>query len=147
MLDPLTAVSLAGTVVQFVDFTAKIVSKAREFSGAASGHAQGVSSPQILAADLMSLSEKLKGGLQATSNEGLSDDDQALKEVCNGCIQLSEKMLQRLKSLNVREGDGKFRVMLQASRSVWSQRELDDLANDLARFRGQLQLRVFASFK
>lgn len=147
MLDPLTAVSLAGTVVQFVDFTAKIVSKAQEFSSTASGDGQGVSPHQILTADLLSLSEKLKDGLQETSNEGLSDDDQALKDVCNGCIQLSEKMLRRLKSLHFREGDGTFKVMLQASRSIWSQRELDHLANDLARFRGQLQFRVLASFR
>jgi uncharacterized protein with von Willebrand factor type A (vWA) domain len=148
MLDPLTAVSLAATVVQFVDFTSKVVSKTVELRNSAYGSSNEVYSAEAVTSNLVNLSEKLKDGLRTAGAKGpLLEDDQALEDLCNACIDVSEKMLHRLKGLKVQQGDGKWKTMIQAIKTVWSQKELDELLTQLERFRSQLQLHVFVKFK
>lgn len=148
MLDPLTAVSLASAVVQFVDFSCKIVSKSRQLGAATRGAKIEASNSEVVTRDLLKLSEKMKEKLaNAVADESPSDDDQALEEICNGCIGVSETLLARLEKLKVQKGDGKWRVGLQAARSMWSEKELDELSRQLATFRSHLELRVFVSFR
>lgn len=148
MLDPLTAVSLAATVVQLVDFTAEVVSKTVELRNSAYGSSNEVYSAEAVTRNLVRFSEKLKDGLRNAGARGpLLEDDQALEDLCNACIGVSGEMLHRLEGLKVQQGDGKWKTMIQAIKTVWSQRELEDLSTQLERFRSQLQLHVFVKFK
>ena len=146
MLDPLTAIGLASSIVQFVDFSGKVLSKARELSQSRRG-----STTDAYAAvprDLLQLSEKLRDGLRtARQDESPSESDKALEALCDRCIGVSEKMLARLENLRVGQDDSKWKVVLQAARTVWSKKELDELSDQLDVFRSQLQLRVFVSFR
>lgn len=121
MLDPLTAVSLATTVVQFVDFTSKVISKTSELRNSAYVNSNEVYSAEVVTSNLVNLSEKLKDGLRIAEATGpLLEDDQALENLCNACIGVSEKMLHRLKGLKIQQGDGKWKTMIQAIKTVWS---------------------------
>jgi len=71
----------------------------------------------------------------------------ALAALCDGCIAVSEKMLARLESLKVGDGDRKWKVVIQAARTVWSKKDLDELSGQLDAFRSQLQLHIFVSFR
>lgn len=147
MLDPLTAVSLAGTIVQFVDFSGKIISKVKELKSSAGGSSHDQFNYEIIAKDLLALSQRLKDGTRSTGAGQLSADDQALEDVCDGCISLSNSMLGRLKSLKINHGDENFKVVQQALRAAWTEKEIEGMSAQLAEFRSQLQLRIFTSFK
>jgi hypothetical protein len=113
MFDPLTAVPLAGTVVQFVEFATTVISKTRELRNtlAASSNAEEISSYASLTKDLQFVSEKLKDGISAIDTNALpSEDNRALEEVCNRCIKTSRK--KRLNSLIVLDGDGGLKIIL-----------------------------------
>jgi len=148
MLDPLTAVSLAATVVQFVDFTSKVISKTKELRNATHGASNTFSSIEIVTTDLHTLSEKLASGVQKIAEAGQqSENERALGELSSRCIRLSEKLINRMKDYNAQKGDGGLKVIFKATKAVWSRKELDDLTIELDQFRNQLQLRVFLSFK
>ena len=144
----MTAVSLASAVVQFVDFSCKIVSKSKQLNAAARGGGMEANNSEIVTRDLLKLSENMKEKLShAVGDESPSEDDQALEEICTRCIGVSETLLARLEKLKVQQGDGKWRLTLQATRSVWSEKELDELSRQLTTFRSQLELRVLVSFR
>jgi hypothetical protein len=145
MLDPLTAISLAGNVVQFVDVIAKIISKTQELS--LHGATQAAYNAEIVIQDLLRLSKKLKDGARAASAIPQTDDDKALEELCNGCINLSERVMKRLDKLKLGEGNSKRLAFVHALKGVWSQKELEVEEAQLTAYRSQLEFRVLTSFR
>jgi hypothetical protein len=147
MLDPLTAISLAGNVLQFVDFGSKVISKTRELTKSSNGTTQGAYNAEILVRDLKRVSEQLKGGVRAASVALRTDDDKALEDLCNGCISLSDSIIKRLEKLKLGEGAGKRQAFLHALKDVRSQKELENDEAQLATYRRQLEFRVLNSFR
>lgn len=147
MLDPLTALSLAGTVVQFVDFGSKIISKNKELARSSIGISDEAINHEIIINDLLRLTKSLKEQLQTANSNPPDDDDQSLRVVCLGCIELSERILTRLESLKVEPNAGRRKIFRLAVRAVWSQKEMDKLLLQLDDFRNQMELHVLVSFK
>lgn len=147
MLDPLTAISLAGNVAQFVDFSSSIVSRTRELTKSSYGATQEAYNAEILIRDLVRITEQVKDGARTASASSPEEEDKALEGLCDGCIILSERMIKRLEKLKLEEGAGKRRAFLHALKSVWSQRELESEESQLATYRSQLEFRVLTSFR
>jgi molecular chaperone GrpE (heat shock protein) len=147
MLDPLTAISLAGNVAQFVDFSSKIVSRTRELTKSSHRATQEAYNAEILVRDLVRVTEKVKDGARAARASSPAEEDKALEDLCDGCIILSERMIKRLEKLKLEEGAGKRRAFLHALKSVWSQKELESEESQLATYRSQLEFRVLTSFR
>jgi hypothetical protein len=148
MLDPVTALAVVTSVVQFVDFSSKVISKAVELSRSANGTTQDASNYEIVTRDLLRLSEGLRERAAASSAERpKTEADQALNDVCNGCISLSETMLEGLEGLKVQDGAGKISLFGRAVKSVWSRSELKEMALQLATYREQLELHVLVSLR
>ncbi|CZR56297.1 uncharacterized protein PAC_06185 [Phialocephala subalpina] len=151
MLDPLTAISLAGNVMQFLDFSGKVIVKAKELGISTHGATQGVNTLEIVTRDLLSLTQRLKDDLRSASlsdtGRGLVREEETLKELCDGCILLSKKMIERLERLKPASGAGRRKTLKLAAMTVWSQNELDELADQLDAYRSQLELRVLLSFR
>lgn len=146
-MDPLTSISLAGTIVQFVDFGGKVISKVKDLKNNVGGNSRDLFNSELIAKDLLTLSQRLRDGTHPHSADRLSADDQALEDLCDGCITLSKRMLQRLQSLEVSQGAGNFQVLQQAIKAVWSEKEIESMSTQLGEFRDQLQLRILTSFK
>ena len=128
MLDPLTSISLAGTIVQFVDFGGKVISKVKDLKSSADGSSHNLFNSELVARDLLTLSQRLRDGTRLYRADRLSADDHALEDLCDGCIALSRSMLERLKSLKVNQGAGNFKVVQQALRAVWSEKEIESMS-------------------
>jgi hypothetical protein len=108
MLDPVTTLAVVTSIVQFVDFGWKVISKPVELSRSANGTTQDASNYEIVTRDLLRLRESLRVEAAASSAERpKTEADQALKDVCNGCISLSETMLEHLEGLKVHDGAGR----------------------------------------
>ncbi len=57
MLDPLTALSIASSIVQFVDYGSKLLSKSYELYESADGTTIGNAELEVIAKDLQDLNE------------------------------------------------------------------------------------------
>ncbi|PVH83511.1 hypothetical protein DL98DRAFT_615812, partial [Cadophora sp. DSE1049] len=148
MLEPLTAFSLAGTVVQFVDFSCKIFSTAKELSQSKNGTSEEIYNHEVITRDLLGMSEKLETSVQEDFVEGVSygGSDQALKKLCEGCQSLSKTMLKRLEKLKIQDGAGKRTTLKQAVKTMWSQKEIGQIAAQLATYQRQMETHVLVAF-
>lgn len=137
-MDPISAVSLAGTVVQLVDFSIKIVSKSSELYRSGSDGPVENQSIDKATKDLTKLNDQLK-------DSSVSDSD--LLELCKACGDAADELLTALSKVKV---DGKGRTwqsFRKALRSIWSKEEIQELEKRLARFRDELNLRLTAGLR
>jgi chromosome segregation ATPase len=146
VLDPLSALSLAGTIVQFVDFTSKLVSNGCHIYGSANDASAENLELEAITKDLSQLNIRLK---QRDRLGGLTQDEQSLEDLSNQCTQIADNLTVRLEKLKV-EKDAKHRrwkSFRQALKSVWNEKDLNELAARLSGFRDQLQFHILVSLK
>ncbi len=89
-MDPLSTLSLVSSIVQFVDFSAKIISGAKEIYESASGLTQD---DEILQ---NSINEMQRFSLRPTpsTNEPQTDDERELHGLATECRTLSNAILE-----------------------------------------------------
>jgi hypothetical protein len=63
MLDPITAIGVAGNIVQFVDFAIKLLSKSKEIYQSADGASVEYRSLEAIAANLSRMTDRLRKDL------------------------------------------------------------------------------------
>jgi len=133
-MDPLTAVGLAGTIVQFVDFTTKIVSKSTELYRSGRGVLAENANIETTTADLKELNSRLE---QTTA---VHDPD--LQALCQACGEVADQLLTALAKLRVTCQGQKWQSLRKALRSIWSKEDITQLEQRLASFRSELNLRI-----
>ncbi|CZR68584.1 uncharacterized protein PAC_18483 [Phialocephala subalpina] len=166
-MDPITAVSLAGTVVQFVDFTTKLISTVRQLYSKGQPDSDAVAAKsatqiQQLAAsavtDLHDYQLTLQEGLTSdTASQSLARDEEILKALCilfsisYECTYEAGALIRLLDKLKVPAnagGDTVYRgwkSLKQALMSVCSRGEIERLEQKLSDYRTQVNSQVLIS--
>jgi hypothetical protein len=150
-MDGLSALSIAASVAQFLEFGCSLVSKSKEIYHSVDGALPRNISAEHATRRLIELSEVIKAGLVLDSHQpdlALNVDD-ALRSICDGCIAASETLLSKLDKLKVQNGQGmrRFKSVRQALKSVWSQKSLDELAERLQYFRREMDAHILVSLR
>jgi hypothetical protein len=136
-MDPLTALGLASNIVQFVDFTSKIISATHSLYRSAAGAKTEHSELEKVAKSLRSLADQATPpSFQKTKS--LSAEDLALIELGELCRGVSDELLCVLQSLKVKGSKRGWKSFYQALRSEWKQREIAALQIRLDRIGGVL---------
>jgi hypothetical protein len=149
MLDPLTALSLAGNIIHIVDFSSKLVNKGREIYRAVDGALSENLEIEIVAKDLTTLVQKLMNHTGSDGHTSVSSTDLAdseLHQICENCKSISTKLLAKLQEIKVKGKHRQWKSFRQALKSVWTKDEIDGLARRLAVFRNQLQFHIMVSY-
>lgn len=146
MLDPLSALSLAAAIVQFVDYTTKIVLGAAEIHASATGSLTKNVELSSITIDLSDISGKLVIDDRNQSNT-YSKDERALSSLATQCRDVANKLLTTLEDLSVRGPHKKWKSVRQALLSVWRESEIRDIRKRLDTFRNQLTTRLVATLK
>jgi hypothetical protein len=147
VLDPMTALSLAANVVQFVDFASKIVSKGRRIYLSENGALPKNLELEVVTNDLLRLAQSLRNDGLSTGT--LNNEEKSLQTMSDECSKIAEELLRRLEKLKVKS-DAKqrgWKSLRQALKSVWNKEELDELSERLLQFRDQLQFHTLVSMK
>jgi hypothetical protein len=145
MLDPLTALGLAGNIVQFVDFSSKLISEGIELYNSMDGALTRNVELNSIVEDLSLVAADL--GSDGTSSYRYSKDERALAMLADQCKILADNLLEVLQDLTVRSPHKKWKSVRQALRTVWKDKEIQDIQNRLQGFRNQLTLRLVALLK
>jgi len=122
-MDPLTALSLAGNIIQFVDFGYKIFSSSRELYTSKNGVLTGAEELEYVTLDLRATMSNLSRG----DSFGKEFD-----RVCEDAVKVADELLGRLDGLKV---EGKFRgwnSFRQAVMIAFSGDEINDLKTRLS---------------
>ena len=105
-MEPLTAIALAGNILQFVETVSHLISSSRQVSGA------GATDVQIelttIATELTGLVSRVTPA-EAPDGAKLSDDEASIRALSTQCNQVAQELLAALDTLKVKDTDGSFR--------------------------------------
>lgn len=147
-MDPLTVLSVAGNIVQFIQFGCQIVSKGQQIYRSTTGSLTENVDIETVANDFRALSTQLKQSSNSFYGSSVTADEKALHEMCDKCTDISNNLIAHLEQLKVK-GDHhrKWKSFRQALKSVWNEKELDRIAERLLMFRQELETRILVSLK
>jgi hypothetical protein len=163
-LDHMSALSVAAAVVQFIDYGTKVVSKGKELYKSPDGALYENVELEAASCRLQSLSRKMLASLHPEQLGALSEAETALENICHGCNEVSKLLVSRLDYIQLpkdladpddSDGNNAFREKAQrkwhsfrqALKTVWSKKEIDEIADRLARLRTELDTHVLMSLR
>ncbi|KAK8090418.1 hypothetical protein PG997_005379 [Apiospora hydei] len=108
-MDALSALSVAGTIITFVDFGGKLLSNTRKLYKSKDGALGSFVDIEVVTSDLIALLEGLKKRTPESHLPsgrqyhvlGSDEDDEALDKICVRCIALAEELAARLNRLKL----------------------------------------------
>ncbi|KAF7944436.1 hypothetical protein EAE96_010830 [Botrytis aclada] len=112
MLDPLSALSLAATIVQFVVFGSKVISTATELHHSPEG-------ALVNNVELSTIINDLSARGTDQGKHSHNKDELALPGLGSQCKDLSDKLLQDLEALNIKRPHRKWASARRAMRTLW----------------------------
>ncbi|KAK5093357.1 hypothetical protein LTR70_004729 [Exophiala xenobiotica] len=139
-MEAIAGISLAANVIQFIDFSSRLISKGKEI------HENGSLSEQDdlenVTRSLAHFSHKLRESLQSrcTAGADITEDDKNLERIATECSRIADQLLQRLQRLKYGGKHRPWKSFRHALKSVWAKAEIDNLAARLAAYRQQLAL-------
>lgn len=151
IMDGLSALTVAASVAQFIEFGLDLVTKSKEIYKSANGATIKHEETEAATTRLVQLSDRLKTSVndQSTTSANLSPEDQALRTVCDRCIMVSNELLQKLNKLKIHD-QGKLRrykSFRQAIKSVCSKSAVDEMATRLKELRQEIEVHVLLSLR
>jgi hypothetical protein len=137
-MDPLTAIGLASAIVQFVDYSTKIIHGAKEIYDSATGSTEENQSLEHVVIEMQHLSQKL----DHSQNGQETDDERALSRLAAECKSLSDQILGLLTSVKPKHVKSKGQAVWAALKNKLNEREKQALQKRLEYCRSQLELQL-----
>lgn len=141
-MDPLTAVGLARNIIYFVDFSAKILSRAKELRESATGATAENEEVESPTKDLKIIVDRTQPNFDVTSQDDQSrlniTSEAVLNNLSQQCVQVADELLKTLNSIKVKSDGRTRKSAIQALKTVWKQDHIDGLQRRLDRISKQL---------
>jgi hypothetical protein len=138
MLDPMTALGLASNVVQLITFTADLVDKGLQLSTSINGRLLDHEALDTITTSLQELTNNLTlpDSKWTDSKRKSSRTEKELRRLCADCSEVSNLLLDALKTLKMQE-----------KRGVWSEGKIDLLSTRLEKYRRQIDTTLLVSLR
>lgn len=140
MVVDLSALSLASSIVQLIDFAYELVADARAIRESAKGLSAQNSDIGIVTENLKEISQKIK---DQSFNVPLNsrDDDAALLKLAESSLEVTDELLQQLDVLSVQIGPNKkWNSFRQAWKAVWKKDRIQKLQDRLDLLRQEMNV-------
>lgn len=139
-MEALAIIGLVGNIVQFVDFSGKLISKSTELYRSSEGALAENVDTETTTNHLVLLNSKLRGAATATG-------DRALENLCKSCNTVAEKLLAALDKVKVKGEQRKWKSVRKALQSVWSKEEIGELERRLSKLREELNSHIVVGLR
>ena len=151
MIDPFTALSLAGNVVQFVQLGCKLTAEAHDVYTSVSGASEENIEMETVTTRLTGTVQELDDHLEAvdrtTSFGSVSKSSKRLIEIANACRMIAADILSRLEAIKMRGPPSVWGSIRQAIKIMWTKEELDALIKRLKAYISELDTAILVSIK
>ncbi|KAF2106137.1 hypothetical protein BDV96DRAFT_626020 [Lophiotrema nucula] len=142
-MEPLSAIALAGNILQFVEKGAYLISSSRELSilGATKEHVE----LRTIAQELQGLVSRAPPMSKGVKSSSLDDDEKAIRALGEQCNQVAQELLRVLDSLEVKSKDsslGQAESVYKALLSEWKKPKIDALQVRLDRIGTNIQAHI-----
>ena len=136
-MDPITALSLASTILTFVDYAHKIVTGTYEIYQSVSGVTEDNAHVDIIVSDFNDIATDL-----VTTVPGKSPNEIALKDLASKCEAISGRLLALLNSLKVSGHCTTWKSLKAKIKSMRKENEILSIEKQLGDYRGQILTRL-----
>jgi hypothetical protein len=145
-MDPLSAVGLAGTVVQFVSFAHEIVSLGKEIYKSPTGSKQESMEIGTMLKDLSELHQSLCYSWRQDASQR-SREENTLFSLVKQCEPINNELQRVLRSLEIQGTHRKWKSLRTAVKLVWKEGEINDLEKRLRRLQRQIDSHLVSDIK
>lgn len=139
VLDPLSALSIAGNIVQFIDFGSKLLNSSREIYHSAEGLSSNHQHLEQITQSLIDLNTKLS---QNPATPTLTTHGQGLTKLAASCEKEGTRLLSAIARLKLEQTESKWRSFQQALKCVWKEHDLRELEKRLDGYRSELKIQL-----
>lgn len=148
VLDPLSAFSLACSVLQVVEFGVKLLSTAANYRKAESGVLIEQQDLRDVLQSLNNLNTDLQTSLlqQATIRQH-SVEESRLLEANNQCLRLSKNFIDFLDRLKLRDGHAVLDSLRVSVKTLWHKDKMDAMEKSLSQARDNLNVAFLVYIK
>lgn len=136
--DPFTALGLAANIIQFIDFTCKLVAESRTIYQSANGASADSAVLKTIATDLSDLSAKL------SSTQGSSVAGAELGNLADECKSVADELHSALQRLQVKGHDRIWKSFVVALREVLQKDRIEGISKRLGALQRQLNTRLLS---
>lgn len=140
MLDPLTALSIASSVIQIVDFGCKLVSQSQEIYYSANGATKDNVTSGEITKDINLLYKDLIS--KDRNFQMLDDDDRALGKLVDSCLREVEALMNLLAELEVPPDATQWKSFKNAIKSARKKGKVKDIETRLLKIQKQIDSRL-----
>ncbi|XDG05519.1 hypothetical protein ABKA04_005134 [Annulohypoxylon sp. FPYF3050] len=140
-MDPISALSLAANIAQFVDMGVSVVRNTQEIVvGGATISTLHLAS---LANDIQNIGTSMASKRQASSFDTLSQEEKDLCDLAAKCVETAKELQQCLNNIQVSANRRKrWDSVLTAIKTIWTAEKIKMINQRLSDYRSQLSLRV-----
>ena len=138
-MDPLSALSLATSVVQFIDFATKIVHGARQIYATGASSITENADIELCASELQEFCIRLNTSKLPSL---LTADDGSLYRLADRCIAISNELLSLLRKIKAENSTSKWQCVVSAVKTQLKKSERDDILSRLSQCRAQLDIQL-----
>jgi hypothetical protein len=139
-MESLAFIGLIANIVQFVDFSCKLISKSTELHHSYDGAlAENV--------DIETTTKHLTILLTKLKDDASTVGDGALQKLSLACQKAANDLLVALDKVKVKNRQQKWESIRKALRSVWSKEKIKELEQRLAKFKEELHLHVIVQLR
>lgn len=135
-MDPVAAIGLAGNIVQFLDFSCKLLSGAKGLYNSTTGASDENKVLETVSNDLRLLNDDLT----APSAHGAIPD--SIRSLACQCKDVAIQLIEVLDDIKVKGTHRKWSSFVQALRGVWKKEQIEGLSKQLDRLRSEIQIRL-----
>lgn len=136
MLDPLTALGLAGNIVQFVDFGVKVLKDAHEIYTSTTGAIEDNKVRESITSEMKTIVSKLS----VPRSSSQSEEEKALCRLAAECEKVSKEILELLDKLKPKKPGSKFQSLKAALKTKIKEEDIAALEKTLGKYSSQIQL-------
>lgn len=139
-MEAIGSLGLAANVLQFIDFTSRLVANSSELYKSNDGLLDENRQIEIVTNDLVLLNAKIKEAAVSASNE-------ALRQLSESCKATADELITALNKLRIDGNHSKRKTIRKAVHAAWCKENLTKLETRLSRFRSELNLHILVSLR
>jgi hypothetical protein len=145
-MDPLTALSVAGTIIQFVDFGTKLLKSSVQLYKSNQGTLKAHEELKLITGDLHVVISKIRGSQCVTPGNSVPPiaGDEGIQgsfvKICDETAEIAAELLKKLNGIRVKDGkDRAWESVKAAVKAAWSKDEIQSLEKRLRLLKESLQ--------
>jgi hypothetical protein len=143
-MDPMSALSVASSVITFVDFTSRLATSYFEVSSSVQGQPPKVARLEAAASELASIASTAQAQIKTLGARYPRHAD-SLDRLASECVRIQEKLdaaLLKLTAAPTSKLTHRGSKVLVVVRSMWSDMEFEEWGTQLDRIRDQMMMSV-----